>query len=592
MHHFKLPTHIRRAIASTFMLLLCAGLATAADPQAAEFRKLAKQAGKDIFTLSKDGPKTVLVELKQLAKDYADGTTDVAPVMAAAVDSMTEQRHLLETGTRDALEQLSLAGSGILDTAVQNGLPTNPGPDFVAGSGGTWDDALVAAQKALDKADEKFDKAFVKFMLLMQKGAKKLGRVIDIHARVPAHGEGFWHVLPPALQEAPVDGALDAHNVPHVFVATRFVETTISDTLGLGILWRQADGMLDILGGQNSTESETLAEDVQSGEEDYLSLSINPTLSGDSFLRLVIVPQISAERRISLSLGIPSLTSATAANALGQFKKDAKKELGLFGNVGGQVTKYFKKQLKSHAKAQASGQASTVVALDTGACNRRTARGDINFWQHATARQPMSNAIPALQKDGVNQAEIPGDFQVTACGFFANLTKKWQKKHAQRQAQISKAYEQFVTKVLKRAAKDGETIGFSQVSRPHRIEGPMITVSNDPPEDTVAHSAVTDAFVMVDGSATDGNVTSGFVSGITQPELGVQEVSTTVTVNDGSTVVIGGLLTDSGGANKTAIPGLGDIPTLGWLFRKGRSETEQTTLLILMRPAVVEDPGL
>lgn len=66
-------------------------------------------------------------------------------------------------------------------------------------------------------------------------------------------------------------------------------------------------------------------------------------------------------------------------------------------------------------------------------------------------------------------------------------------------------------------------------------------------------------------------------------------VASTVLVDDGQIVVIGGLMEDSVNDGVEKVPGLGDLPLLGGLFRyKTRSQTK-TNLMIFLRPTVVRD---
>jgi len=64
-------------------------------------------------------------------------------------------------------------------------------------------------------------------------------------------------------------------------------------------------------------------------------------------------------------------------------------------------------------------------------------------------------------------------------------------------------------------------------------------------------------------------------------------VNTTVIVNDGNTVVIGGLIDDSFSNSESRVPCLGDIPGLGWLFKSMSRGREKTDLYIFLTPHVL-----
>jgi len=68
-------------------------------------------------------------------------------------------------------------------------------------------------------------------------------------------------------------------------------------------------------------------------------------------------------------------------------------------------------------------------------------------------------------------------------------------------------------------------------------------------------------------------------------------ITTTVIVKDQQTVVIGGLIDDSTTESENKVPVLGDIPILGWLFRKRAEETIKTNLYVFLTPRVIKNPG-
>ena len=77
------------------------------------------------------------------------------------------------------------------------------------------------------------------------------------------------------------------------------------------------------------------------------------------------------------------------------------------------------------------------------------------------------------------------------------------------------------------------------------------------------------------------------------PDLGVvtnkREVNTNVLVDDGQIIVLGGLLEDNSSNGREQVPGLGDIPVLGNLFRYETRTRRKTNLMIFLRPYVVRD---
>ncbi|MCK4626373.1 MAG: hypothetical protein KAV00_13730, partial [Phycisphaerae bacterium] len=70
-----------------------------------------------------------------------------------------------------------------------------------------------------------------------------------------------------------------------------------------------------------------------------------------------------------------------------------------------------------------------------------------------------------------------------------------------------------------------------------------------------------------------------------------RSANTTVTVQDGHTIVIGGLITGRNEKREEKIPFLGDIPIIGHLFKHTRHVKEKTELLIIMTPRILRTPS-
>lgn len=65
-------------------------------------------------------------------------------------------------------------------------------------------------------------------------------------------------------------------------------------------------------------------------------------------------------------------------------------------------------------------------------------------------------------------------------------------------------------------------------------------------------------------------------------------IETTVQALDGGTVVLGGLITDDNRATRGKVPGLGDAPLIGGLFRSRSESQTRRTLFVFMRPTVID----
>jgi general secretion pathway protein D len=74
------------------------------------------------------------------------------------------------------------------------------------------------------------------------------------------------------------------------------------------------------------------------------------------------------------------------------------------------------------------------------------------------------------------------------------------------------------------------------------------------------------------------------------PIVAKRAADTTVTVKDGETVVIGGLLREDKSVIEKRVPGLGRIPGLGWLFKRKEEVSQKISLVIFLTPRVVTTP--
>jgi len=72
-------------------------------------------------------------------------------------------------------------------------------------------------------------------------------------------------------------------------------------------------------------------------------------------------------------------------------------------------------------------------------------------------------------------------------------------------------------------------------------------------------------------------------------QINTKHVKTEVLVENGGTVVIGGIFEQNDRTDVTKIPLLGDIPFLGWLFKNTTTITAKTELLVFITPRVVND---
>ncbi len=71
------------------------------------------------------------------------------------------------------------------------------------------------------------------------------------------------------------------------------------------------------------------------------------------------------------------------------------------------------------------------------------------------------------------------------------------------------------------------------------------------------------------------------------PTLAKRDIKTKVTVNDGKTIVVGGLISNKKNRSEKKVPLLGDIPLLGWFFKHKTVSNKKTNLLVFITPHIV-----
>lgn len=75
---------------------------------------------------------------------------------------------------------------------------------------------------------------------------------------------------------------------------------------------------------------------------------------------------------------------------------------------------------------------------------------------------------------------------------------------------------------------------------------------------------------------------------LTLPQVDVKNVSTTVRVSDGDTIILGGLIDKNHDKTDSGIPGVSNIPILGWLFKTRTENDEIREMVVVMNVRVVK----
>ncbi|OUL98636.1 type II secretion system secretin GspD [Variovorax sp. JS1663] len=85
------------------------------------------------------------------------------------------------------------------------------------------------------------------------------------------------------------------------------------------------------------------------------------------------------------------------------------------------------------------------------------------------------------------------------------------------------------------------------------------------------------------------SVVASTVNNVNGPTTTKRSIESNVLVDDGNIIVLGGLLSDEYSNSTEKVPGLGDVPVLGNLFKSEVRSRRKTNLMVFLRPTVVRD---
>lgn len=80
-----------------------------------------------------------------------------------------------------------------------------------------------------------------------------------------------------------------------------------------------------------------------------------------------------------------------------------------------------------------------------------------------------------------------------------------------------------------------------------------------------------------------------FISGISDPAIDTKRIKTQVRVNNGETLVLGGIFDGSESSTASKVPLLGDMPVFGNLFKTTTKENSKTELIIFLTPRILDE---
>ncbi len=133
------------------------------------------------------------------------------------------------------------------------------------------------------------------------------------------------------------------------------------------------------------------------------------------------------------------------------------------------------------------------------------------------------------------------------------------------------------------------------------VTGQQLSSSNDNPFQTIERQDI-GISLKVKPQINEGDnikmeieqevsdVSTTAVTGATDITTNKRSIKTTVLVEDGQTLVLGGLIDDQLNDTRSKIPFLGDIPLLGSLFRYRTNNKTKRNLMVFLHPTILRDP--
>ena len=95
-------------------------------------------------------------------------------------------------------------------------------------------------------------------------------------------------------------------------------------------------------------------------------------------------------------------------------------------------------------------------------------------------------------------------------------------------------------------------------------------------------------YLRLDISLEVSNFVGTFSGPIPPPRI-TRTITTSVSVPNGDTMVIGGIIVDDKNSSRSSVPFLGDLPILGYLFRRDTDVKQRTTLYFFVTPHILKD---
>jgi general secretion pathway protein D len=100
----------------------------------------------------------------------------------------------------------------------------------------------------------------------------------------------------------------------------------------------------------------------------------------------------------------------------------------------------------------------------------------------------------------------------------------------------------------------------------------------------------TEGLLTLDISQEVSDAQQNTTSGIDSPLILTRRINTSVSVQTGQTIVLGGIISENKSRSETKVPVLGDIPLFGNLFKSTSIGKTKTELVVMITPVILNQP--
>lgn len=135
---------------------------------------------------------------------------------------------------------------------------------------------------------------------------------------------------------------------------------------------------------------------------------------------------------------------------------------------------------------------------------------------------------------------------------------------------------------------DIPTVGSTTINPGTDTQSTTVQYRKTGVELTVTPTISAQGLVMMEISQKISNTVEGGVQVAGSPSIFERSIKTEVISQSGQSILLGGLMSENRTQTKTKVPGLGDLPLLGALFRSQKDNTTKTELVILITPKVLD----